>query len=209
MYSCTSCGLLKEPTEFQAYRLVGKRRKVCKVCDRKRAIPGNKRARVQKVCEGCEGSYFGNRRYRGLCSVCRKSGALSPTWKGGHRHWQAGKVGRDKDGLSWKQQRQLAWERDSYICQHCGKRKDGWRPDVHHVKPYRLSFSHALDNLICLCRRCHKREEARIGADALKVGHLAVTQRSASPELVRSQHAPPNNGVGSVLVRTPGCEPGS
>lgn len=89
-------------------------------------------------------------------------GSLNPNWKGGHKSWQQGKLGRDKDGLSWKIQRQLAWDRDSLTCQDCQKKKEGWRPDVHHISPYRLSFSHALDNLKSLCRRCHKIAEAKI-----------------------------------------------
>lgn len=138
--------------------------------------------RVEKRCL-CGTVYWGDVRYPSRCRSCKASalprtssakrtmltmrnsahaGVLSHTWKGGHKSWQVGKLGRDKDGLSWKQQRRLAWERDSYTCQHCGKRKDSWRPDVHHIKPYRLSFSHSLDNLICLCRRCHKKAEALI-----------------------------------------------
>jgi transposase-like protein len=31
---------------------------------------------------------------------------------------------------------------------------------VDHEIPYRISFSHALDNLKCRCRSCHKKAEA-------------------------------------------------
>jgi hypothetical protein len=87
------------------------------------------------------------------------SGEQHPNWKGGHRHWVPGRFGKDKDGLSWKIQRRLAWERDKDTCQECGK-KGKRRPDVHHIVPYRISLSHALDNLRCLCKKCHITIEA-------------------------------------------------
>lgn len=100
------------------------------------------------------------------CSYIRRgwSGPNSPTWKGGHKNWQAGKNGRDKNGLSWKKQRRLAWERDNYTCQHCGKTRNdtGRNPDCHHIVPYRLCQSHALSNLISLCQVCHKKADAAI-----------------------------------------------
>ena len=100
----------------------------------------------------------------GLCRDClsdRQSGTGSPVWRGGHSQWSSGRQGRDKDGLSWKAQRKLAWERDNYTCQEC--KKQGKRnPDVHHISPFRLSQSHALENLKSLCQRCHMTEEAKV-----------------------------------------------
>lgn len=95
-------------------------------------------------------------------SCCITDGEGNTRWRGGHRYWSPGRFGRDKDGLSWKVQRRLAWERDSYTCRGCGKHKDGWRPDVHHILPFRVSQSHALENLKCYCRKCHLREEAKV-----------------------------------------------
>lgn len=97
------------------------------------------------------------------CAATANSGPLSGRWKGGHKHWVQGRYGKDKDGLSWKVQRRLAWERDAETCQHCHTTKKR-KPDVHHILPYRLSQSHALDNLLCLCQSCHLAEEARIQA---------------------------------------------
>lgn len=100
---------------------------------------------------------------RELCRSCSQSGEKSPTWKGGHKLWQPGKLGRDKDGLSWKVQRRLCRERDNYTCQDCGKTREelGYIPHCDHEIPYRISFSHALDNLKLRCRSCHKKAEAR------------------------------------------------
>lgn len=131
---------------------------------------------LEVVCSFCGVPYFISKngleqqRLRDIKPCCRKcqakrtpppspSGEHSPTWKGGHRYWLVGRFGKDKDGLSWKQQRRLAWERDNYTCQHCHQRKNR-NPDVHHIIPWRKSQSHALNNLICLCQSCHLKEEA-------------------------------------------------
>ena len=95
------------------------------------------------------------------CASDRMSGPNSPSWKGGHQQWSPGRYGKDKNGLSWKVQRRLAWERDKFECQHCGEKKNR-KPDVHHIKPWMNSLSHALDNLICLCQSCHLKEEAKV-----------------------------------------------
>lgn len=96
-----------------------------------------------------------------ICSDCIDSGPQNHTWKGGHRHWSSGRFGKDKNGLSWKAQRKLAWERDNFTCQHCHKKKSR-KPDAHHIDPWMNSHSHALDNLICLCQKCHLKEEAKL-----------------------------------------------
>ena len=95
------------------------------------------------------------------CASDRMSGPNSPSWKGGHQQWSPGRYGKDKNGLSWKVQRRLAWERDKFECQHCGEKKNR-KPDVHHIKPWMNSLSHALDNLICLCQSCHLKEGAKV-----------------------------------------------
>ena len=101
-----------------------------------------------------------------LCGHCTRikagrGGELNSRWRGGAKQWSAGRHGRDKDGLSWKTQRALAWARDNLTCQHCGKVPKR-KPDVHHINPWMNSMSHALDNLICLCQSCHLKEEAKI-----------------------------------------------
>jgi len=119
------------------------------------------------VCEGCGELYQrpkkGAPERRQYCRSCVRSGDRSPTWKGGHSNWQKGKLGRDKDGLSWKIQRELCRERDNHTCQDCGKTREelGYEPDCDHEIPYRVSESHALENLKLRCRSCHKKAEAQ------------------------------------------------
>jgi 5-methylcytosine-specific restriction endonuclease McrA len=68
-------------------------------------------------------------------------------------------VGRSKmyRGADWKRQRLRARRRDNYACRCCDKTKKelGKHPNIHHIIPYRLSLSNELDNLICLCPKCH------------------------------------------------------
>lgn len=105
------------------------------------------------------------------CASANRVGDSNPNWRGGHSHWSPGRFGRDKDGLSWKTQRNLAWERDNFSCRHCDKPRRR-NPDVHHISPFRVSQSHALENLICLCQSCHLTEEAKVqevwGGQALR-----------------------------------------
>jgi len=74
-------------------------------------------------------------------------------WKGGYLPYY---------GENWLTQRRLAWERDNYTCQRCGKEKTTRNPDVHHIKPFRTfglknyKEANQLDNLVCLCNKCHK-----------------------------------------------------
>lgn len=161
--NCLACN--KEIKSFKKY------------CDRscQRAYGAEKIYCDCKKCgkpfKACRESIAKNR-FKYLCRCCRDnqtgliplhslSGPDSPRWKGGHKHWSKGRNGKDKDGLSWKTQRKLAWERDNYECQHCHQKKNR-KPDVHHIKPWMNSHSHALENLICLCQQCHLTEEAKV-----------------------------------------------
>ncbi|MFN4259531.1 MAG: HNH endonuclease [Gemmataceae bacterium] len=121
-----------------------------------------KHVRVQ--CPGCKKFHYkSSTNSTDFCRGCVQTGERNNQWRGGHKYWQEGKLGRDKEGLSWKTQRLLAWERDKYTCQDCGKTREelGYKPHVDHETPYRLSQSHALENLKCRCRSCHKRAEAK------------------------------------------------
>lgn len=62
--------------------------------------------------------------------------------------------------------RRKAMERDGYYCQHCGvHRSELDEPlTVHHIKP-RLTHPELIadmDNLITLCRPCHKEIETQL-----------------------------------------------
>ena len=83
-----------------------------------------------------------------------------PDWQGGYEQYY---------GPNWPQQRQKAVERDSHECRRCGisERESidthGRKLDVHHIEPFRKFDSpeaaNRLDNLLTLCRTCHRRLE--------------------------------------------------
>lgn len=154
---CRTCDLPKSEFPRKGSGFDGE----CKDCNRARGR-ARYHTKVRQVgqCLRCERSYPYDKDHGtvGLCRSCRQAGANNVAWKGGHRYWQDGKYGRDKDGLSWKVQRKLAWERDNYRCRvkYCD---DELTPHVHHVVPYRISKTHALDNLVCLCASHHKQAD--------------------------------------------------
>jgi len=61
---------------------------------------------------------------------------------------------------TWQKQRKYKMQQENYRCNRC----DGVAEDVHHkitltehnVNDYEVSLN--LDNLECLCRRCHNKE---------------------------------------------------
>ncbi len=70
-------------------------------------------------------------------------------------------------GKGWSVAKKLARQRDK-VCQICKKniRQNGRNMDVHHIYPMRFFIedkksAHKLSNLVCLCRSCHKKVDAR------------------------------------------------
>lgn len=74
-------------------------------------------------------------------------------------------------GPNWPEQRDAARKRDRYRCRTCGMpERERRQHDVHHIRPYRefgyvpgqnqaYLEANALDNLLTLCSRCHRRTE--------------------------------------------------
>jgi 5-methylcytosine-specific restriction endonuclease McrA len=60
----------------------------------------------------------------------------------------------------WDVLRKAALRRDGYMCQGCSH--DGIALDVHHIVPINRGGNNWLQNLISLCRQCHKRIHAWI-----------------------------------------------
>jgi len=91
-----------------------------------------------------------------------RSGENSQTWKGGWEGYY---------GPSWQPQRRRTLERDGRKCRVCGlldsehHDQHGQGLHVHHIRPFREfgkdrhEEANALENLITLCRSCHRRWE--------------------------------------------------
>lgn len=72
-------------------------------------------------------------------------------WKRAKSRIQRKQRATDKEGRTWRRQREKCLKRDSYRCFVCGKEAS----DVHHITPFITSHSHALDNLVALCSSHH------------------------------------------------------
>lgn len=79
-----------------------------------------------------------------------------------HHQWKGGTI---RYGSSWWQIRRAALHRDNHECQRCGDgiSEIGRKPDVHHIDPVREfnnpEDAHRMDNVVTLCRSCHRRVE--------------------------------------------------
>ncbi|MBS1252166.1 MAG: putative ATP-dependent RNA helicase YfmL [Anaerolineales bacterium] len=83
--------------------------------------------------------------------------------------WQFDPVGYR--GPNWQQQRDAARKRDGYVCRHCdAPERPDRQHDIHHLQPFRdfgyvagenerYRAANQLDNLITLCRACHRKAE--------------------------------------------------
>ena len=88
-----------------------------------------------------------------------RTGELSSNWRGGRWvYWQY--------PYEFEAIKPYIRERDDYTCQHCGATNNitnGRNLDVHHRDGNR--FNNNEDNLITLCRSCHKIAEAKLRAE--------------------------------------------
>ena len=86
------------------------------------------------------------------------SGKDNPNWRGGTSKisWR---------GPGWTIARREARKRDENTCKICGKtaKEQGRAMDVHHRISYfefeTPQLANSLDNLVCLCRSCHRKVE--------------------------------------------------
>lgn len=61
--------------------------------------------------------------------------------------------------MNWEQMRKKILKRDNYRCQNCCIR--GSNLDVHHIIPRDQGGLDSLQNLVTLCRKCHKITECK------------------------------------------------
>ena len=61
----------------------------------------------------------------------------------------------------WVELKKQIRYRDGYVCQECGNTEKILNKAlaVHHIIPYRISFSNSPSNLISLCIKCHTKVE--------------------------------------------------
>ncbi|WP_232701152.1 HNH endonuclease [Halobacterium wangiae] len=127
---------------------------------------GSPETKVEVACEHCGStlkrhpSRIESASYGVFCDLDCYGTWLSNNVVGeDHHQWRGGTV---PYGPTWWAVRRTALERDNYECQKCGAgvAELGRNPDVHHIEPVREfenpEAAHQLDNVICLCRPCHR-----------------------------------------------------
>jgi DEAD/DEAH box helicase domain-containing protein len=86
-------------------------------------------------------------------------------------------------GPEWNTIRDRVRARDQYTCQVCGLPENGRPHDVHHKTPFRtfasIKEANQLDNLITLCRNCHRRAETIVRIRSGLAGLSFVLQHLA------------------------------
>ncbi len=116
--------------------------------------------RVKKVCEQCGriSTVLESKAKREPVRFCGQNCLriwLSNQWQNAENEYN----GR------WREVKRKALKRDDHSCQHCGisRGEIGHEPDVHHIEPVRTfddpQLAHTLDNVVCLCRSCHRYAE--------------------------------------------------
>lgn len=110
---------------------------------------------IEKTCEVCSKTFLSKQSSQTnarFCSMeCRK---ISGSYRGKKLN------GRYYDTNKWKRLRTLCMIRDKNKCQVCGVVSE--KNEVHHVIPRNEGGQDILDNLICVCKSCHVKLDAKL-----------------------------------------------
>jgi len=99
--------------------------------------------------------------------------------------------------------REAVLKRDKYTCQKCLKKSIGRKLQVHHKIAMRMGGQHLMDNLMTLCRKCHKiLEPAKSRKYAYKVnGDKSTVQVYKSTVKLLRSFGKPNDTYDSIINR--------
>lgn len=168
-YDCDNCG---KTMERKPSRVESHKRLFCSEDCRNshdelyEELPQLQRKKVEKTCEIC-GSGFEVIPFREeTAKYCSRECRIEATRRitGEERYNYKPNSGKGF-GDGWEQLAEEIRDRDGHLCQRCGiaEGKLSRRLDVHHLRP-RSEFesieeANQRDNLIALCRSCHKKWE--------------------------------------------------
>ncbi len=121
---------------------------------KKRLADLRRSERFNRICVVCGKDFIGRRAVAKYCSEHKRY------WEHKRRKRKEPKYKQDGSSISWKKARNKAIERDKGVCQICNE-VIGKSIDVHHIdeksyaKKKETIPNHSLDNLVCLCHKCH------------------------------------------------------
>jgi len=165
-------------TKFCSYKCYGESQRnpplICETCGKsfRRTYYGKKYAHTfcSRECRG-----ISERKPFPLCEMCGEtckkhsarfcSRECKVLWYRGENAYNYVGENFRKDAYPvdysfWMRKAETIRKRDK-VCSHCGKtpEQNGRALDVHHKIPFRISHSNLDDNLIALCRMCHKKAD--------------------------------------------------
>jgi 5-methylcytosine-specific restriction endonuclease McrA len=137
---------------------------------------GDSLATEEATCNNCSSTftYYPSEKDGKYCPKCvsdgvgwvsnKSFGKDNPNWNNKYETFKAGsencnwKGGVETDyGSTWPKWRRTIRDRDSGECQSCGAESN---IQIHHIVPRRsfddVDDAHYNDNLVSLCRTCHK-----------------------------------------------------
>jgi len=77
-------------------------------------------------------------------------------------------------GIFWHSYRFEALKRDNFSCQECGVKRRDQELDVHHIRPLSRGGTNELDNLITLCKECHKNKHRKYEGHSLSKSQASL-----------------------------------
>jgi 5-methylcytosine-specific restriction endonuclease McrA len=142
------------------------RSKAQKYCSAECRSVGVRKERIGRVCKYC-GKEFGI-----LPSILKTNASGNFCSRDCYNKWMCDDEYINGRGSRWKSIRKATRERTPFCCL-CGKTH---ALEIHHVVPYRLSHDNGANNLVPLCKSCHKSFE-----------HITHGVLSAKPDLEMMQ----------------------
>ncbi|MDR1856304.1 MAG: HNH endonuclease, partial [Desulfovibrio sp.] len=80
---------------------------------------------------------------------------------------------------------QYVLDRDGYTCQECGKKNV--QLEVHHIKPRREQGADIPDNLVTLCRECHRKADNGLVCLNNRNGDRSKTRHATQTDIINGR----------------------
>src|SRR6266436_147781 len=78
------------------------------------------------------------------------------------------------DFYNVRENRIKIYERDNYVCQHCGKQLTRFSATLDHLQPVSEGGRNNYNNLVTACRECNSRKSAKTIGDFIADVHPTV-----------------------------------